>query len=303
MNLNRNQIHLNEDHITKWFKILREKELVNIVLHNTNPVFAINTPSVFKILPNVLARLKDKYDPHKEKGGIMLARPIHAKDRNEKYFEVYDLVFLENIMPKDQQENNYMFDEEDLQIALQHSFSKKTDKRISYPIVFHTHPTINESNFGRMLKYYSEIVTSPDDQNMANMVRRYKKTDFAIPNALVVINPKLQGQFFIGFFGGYIAPECFEDYMKNLTGKTLKEIYQSIVDWSGDDNVKKVLLSVGAVVLLGLGIYNAKNVIPFVILLFVSNVIPLTVSYMKEVNYFKQVLDVEKAVLINIPKL
>ncbi len=287
-----------------WFDTLMTQGFCNQVHHQGKFVHAIKTPSLFHVRPKVMETLRKNYTADRETGGILLARPIKANGKS--YFDIYDVIFLPNILPKEKQESSYWFNEHDLQRALAECFryGKEEDKRISFPIFFHTHPTCDPDNVNRMLKYFAQTRTSLSDQGLAHtMARSYKGSNFVMPNALVVVNPKLQGQFFIGFFGGYIAPESFCAYMEKVTGKTFQSICDDIAVWVGNDETKQIVLVTATAILLGIGIYYAEDVIPLLLMLYALNIIPLTVTYFEETpNYFSQVFDCEKPLSIHIPE-
>lgn len=288
--------------LESWVQTMHRTKVLKQVYLNESALYSLATPVQFELQPNCLKKIIDGYDPMFERGGIFYSKPLSIQ-KEIRNFSIIDVTFLENMYPLHEQDDNYIFHPSDLYSEVEKCFTYTPESPICYPIVFHTHPTFDIDDIESMIRFFQQSRTSLRDQMLADFKISYKEFNFLVPNALVVINPQVSGQYFVGFFGGQIAPASFEAYMLALTGKTLKEIFELIRDWAAENTGRIIFVTVLSGILLGATVYHASTVIPFLIFLVSLNIIPMARTAIEETShYFGQIVDISRPKKFFFPK-
>ena len=284
------------NNLKNWFTDLKKDNIVQTINENGKEIYCFTTPFLIRIRKSVITKLKKEYDPKVEKGGILLGKPL--RENMKKVLEICEVVFVKNI--SENTYHSYRPSRNDFEETLSYSFHRGNRKLIYYPIFFHTHPTFDYREPYQLMKYFLQVGTSEADQKSSRMVITIGSINIALPDALIVSNQEFGGQFFIGFYGGHIAPEDFSEYMIELTGKSIAEVLEILRNWA-DTPTKKFLLIIIGITLGAVSIYYIRHTIPILIIMLSTNVIPLSQSSIEETpKYFAQVKNDE--VMIQIPE-
>jgi hypothetical protein len=200
--------------------------------------YVLRTPVIVQTAAKVIEKLKSKYNPEYEIGGILLAEPILID--GEKTLQIEKARLLKNISKKPQ--SSYLGKDE---IGAMHRglMGTKGGRRY-FPITFHSHPQHKEDKM-YFVRDFLQLSTSEADKKLASKVLRYNTIGLTLvfPSALIYI---IDDGLFLGFYGGKIAPDDFREYMRRLAGKSVQEIIAEVTVWA-DTGWKKVIAVVGGV--------------------------------------------------------
>lgn len=268
----------------------------NISIHKR--LHTLKPPLKIRFSNKVVEKIREKYRPRFEIGGILLARP--TLKNGDRTLEVKKVVFLRNLSPTP--EKSFHFDKrEALRLWKENS---ETDKEYYIPIHFHSHPFIDIdrlSNVHSIIPSLAPLTTSEKDQKTSlGLDIKIKEVDFLIPSALVVKSELVKKRTVIGFYGGGITPTNFGEYMIKLTGQTIKETWDMVKAWVDEDPSRGWILIVLGFLLGLLIVLRPKQAIPTIFVIFIllvtSQIIPLI---REEGNYFGAL---EKGLTIEIPE-
>jgi len=279
----------------KWIDDLMSVGILRMTYENNTKVIYLATPFLIRLKKSVIKKLREEYNPKVEKGGILLGKPLVENDK--QIIEICDVLFIKN--DSDNPQHSYRYNNNDFIASLSYSFLRRNRKLIYYPIFFHTHPTFDYNESSQIMKYFQQAGTSYADQKYSKMIITEKAMNLALPNALIVGGKDLHEHLFIGFYGGYIAPENFREYMTKLTGKTFRNIFETLKDWANTPE-KQLILAIVGVALGVLSIRYIKHTLPLLMILFATNIVPISESSIQKTPiYFAEVKDSE--ITIQIP--
>lgn len=269
------------------------------LLQTQNKIYLLKTPFLITIHEEVVEEIYRSYNSHLEIGGVMLAAP--TLKNGTKFLEVGRVVFLKNLS-RTPQKSFYRpnFKKDLLNIWENNS---KIDRKLYVPIWFHSHPAINTNN---ILQIQTLIATSEADQKFSLEKVKINEFDFLVPNALIVKTKIVGSQLIIGFYGGGITPTDFEQYIMELTGEGLGELWVNLSNWvKTHPNAKWLLLFLVAIIII-LAFSHPKQVRKAVggtlvaVLVFITQILPLTKHKTHKLPNYFDMLEKEQ-VTIQIP--
>jgi hypothetical protein len=204
-----------------------------------NTVYVLRTPVIIQTVAKVIEKLKSKYNPKYEIGGILLAEPVFID--GEKTLQIEKVRFLKNISKKPQ--SSYLVKDE-IDVMHKGLMGTKGGKRY-FPIPFHSHPQHEEDKM-YFVRNFLQLSTSEADKKSASKVLRYNTIGVTLifPSALIYV---IDDDLFLGFYGGKIAPDDFRKYMRRLAGKSVQEIIAGVIEWA-DTGWKRVIAVAGGVI-------------------------------------------------------
>lgn len=234
----------------KWQnKLVKENFLKTQSISETRDIYSLKPPLQILITSQSVERLKRRYKPDREIGGILLAEPV--KIGTEKTVLIDHVRFIRNISKdpgKYQARGN--------RTQYMHRCLTGTKNSLRYfPIWFHSHLR-KSKDLPESIMALFEMSTSDADKRAATCEITYspenKHLTFAFPSALIVLT--YEGKLFVGLYGGFIAPDDFRLYIQKLLGKSMEEI----VNWGlkGDSILRNIAGILGG---LGIGFVGAIN--------------------------------------------
>lgn len=229
--------------------------------------YVLSTPIQVCISAQAAGRLRRRYRPDKEIGGIMLAEP--TVDQSDRSLIVNRIRFIRNL--SDEPETKYLAGNQPYRLNQMHRCLLGTKAGKHYiPIWFHSHP-IHDPNFSDAVMSYFEMTNS--DQDMKVATRRIAceslRKSLSLPSALMLVTK--DGGLFVGIYGGDVAPVDLKQAAIGILGDQATDLARSALDWGFGDNASGwrklggALGAIGAVVtsaLMGAGLYaqNPKSV-------------------------------------------
>lgn len=244
------------------------------------PIYHLTTPCRFNIKQNVVKSLKDKYLSDEEIGGILWAKPTTVQ--GEKIYVVENVSFIKNVIEetnpryKDKQgrirtkKDAYLPDEKEQSEELQKIFSAN-----NLPVKFHTHPTKGRNVLEDITIQQLQTETSEQDRFESKFPHQLDNDNLLMPRGLIVGNGDFGSNIFIGLYNGFIAPVEFEESKKKVQQENMTRIGNAISTTTLTDN-QKILLGVGAVLLLVAVIKYPKFSLPVILALGATAPILLT---------------------------
>lgn len=203
-----------------------------------NTAYVLRTPVIVQTATKVIEKLKSKYNPKYEIGGILLAEPIFID--GEKTLQIENVRFLKNVSKKPQ--SSYLGKDE---ISVMHRglMGTKGGKRY-FPIPFHSHPQ-HEEDKTYFVRDFLQLSTSEADKKSASKFLRYDTIGITLifPSALIYV---IDDGLFLGFYGGKISPDDFREYMCKLAGTSAQEIIEGVIQWA-DTGWKRAIAVAGGV--------------------------------------------------------
>lgn len=283
------------------------KGLVSVgILRPLQGVYVLQTPLIIKFSEKTSEEMLGRYDPNYEIGGVILAEPTILN--GNRVLSVSRIVFLENISTTPQKQFSRPNIRSDIQ-AIWETQSKR-DQRLYIPIFFHSHPTVrldDVDSLNDLIYSVMPLKTSEADQSFSLSVEiSMNNIKFRVPNALIVHSEIGEQKTLIGFYGGGITPLDFGKYLLRLTGKTIKELWESLQGWIEEDPRRMLIL----LILGGLGVMPIllfpKQAIPLylvlIIILLGSQIIPISAQEVDGLpNYFAAVKS--EGTMVRIPEL
>jgi hypothetical protein len=204
-------------------KLVKEGFLKIHSASETRALYSLKPPLQILIASQVVERVKQRYKPDREIGGILLAEPV--KIGIENMLLIDHLRFIRNVS-KDPR--NYQARGDRTQHMHRCLMGTKNCVRY-FPIWFHSHPR-KSKDLPESIMAFFEMGTSDADKRMATRKIAYSHNanylTFAFPSALVVVTQ--DDKTFVGVYGGFITPEDFREYVQKLLGKSM----EAIISWS-----------------------------------------------------------------------
>jgi len=218
-----------------------------------NRTYALKTPFLITIHKEAVQKIYRSYNPNLEIGGIMLAVP--TLKNGARFLEVTKVALLQNLSPTPEKSFHRPNFEKDLLNVWGNNST--LDRQLYIPIWFHSHPTINTNN---ILQIQTLIATSEADRGFSFKRVKINKFHFLVPNAVIVKTQILGSQLITVFYGGGITPTDPQQYIMNLTGQTLSELWVNLSNWfKTHPNAKWLLLSFVLIIII-LAFYYPKQV-------------------------------------------
>jgi len=186
----------------KWLEKLLQDDIIECFDTTFGEHYRLR-PCVFDISANIIQVLKREYHPGLEKGGYLLATP--EKRANSNLFVVKEVRFIRNtsLTPWEQYRKEISESEAAISYALNNDL---------VPFFFHSHPTKSANIIGEAFMYNRQMDTSSADK-FASLFSgiSFGKLQLRLPDVLVVVNGRLKGDTFIGFYGGLVTPLDFTE--------------------------------------------------------------------------------------------
>jgi hypothetical protein len=245
---------------TEWLLQLKKDGLLAYGQKNGKDYLHLKTPCKIHLTDNATKQLRDNYDPKKEKGGVLVARP--KKMKSGTHLTVDSIIFLTNV--SDSPANSYLPDSKELHKALNDTLAGQSEKTL--PIRFHTHPTHSDNPVYEIFNYLFQSNTSQQDRIVSDHPVSIGDIKLLMPRSLVLKSSKATGKMFVGFYNGLIAPIEFDTHKNEQMQKAMDEIFNSISAWAKKGN-NKVLALGGGALLAFLLIRYSKTTIPVILLL------------------------------------
>lgn len=238
-----------------WLKSLEKNDIIkSTVSSDGEQIKMLQPPLSIELSSNIVKKLIKNYKPNLEIGGVIFAEPILKHGR--KILSVRKVKFLRNI--SDQQQKQYFAGEKMLETMHKALMGTKSGLRC-FPICFHSHPQpVESSDQYYIIRKFIGFETSEADKRGSNSALVYPSLGISLllPRSLIYMD---NGELFIGFYGGKIAPEDFKEYMKKLTGKTIDELISFAKEFAeSDEEAWKKVLSIGATFLASIGLKMAE---------------------------------------------
>lgn len=227
----------------EWINLMEKNDFIHQIEllpeeEKRSAVYVLRTPVIVQTTAKVIEKLKSKYNPKYEIGGILLAEPVFID--GEKTLQIEKVRFLKNVSKKPQ--SSYLGKDE---IVVMHKglMGTKGGKRY-FPIPFHSHPKHEEDKL-YFIRDFLQLSTSEADKKSASKVLRYDTIGITLifPSALIYV---IDDGLFLGFYGGKIATDDLREYMRRLVGKSVQEIIAAVIEWA-DTGWKKAIAIAGGV--------------------------------------------------------
>lgn len=230
--------------LVSWLDLMREHDFVTSREDSKSKieVLILKIPFFFRLSQNVIKKLMAKYDAELEIGGVFLAEPIMANE--QRILRVRKAKFLRNISENPQCQ--YLAGKNRIQAMHESLMGTKSGLHF-FPIPFHSHPQPkDEDNDYFIINKFIALETSKADKKSASYALSYPSLGVSLlfPRGLVYM---VDSELFIGFYGGGIAPSDFKEYMKRITGKTMRELNSMMLEFAKEEKEwwKKALAAVG----------------------------------------------------------
>lgn len=203
----------------KWQnKLVKEHFLKIQSVSETKDIYCLKPPLQILITSQAIERLKRRYKPDHEIGGILLAEPV--KIGTVKTLLIDHVRFIRNVS-KDP--GKYQAIGNRTQHTHRRLMGTKDSVRY-FPIWFHSHPR-ESIDLPELITAFFRMNTSETDKRLATSKITYfsdtKHITYGFPSALVVVTH--DNKMFVGLYGGFIAPDDFRVYVQKLLGKSMKE--------------------------------------------------------------------------------
>jgi len=280
------------DTILTWLNILLKENLLR--LHpssQTESLYSLKPPLHITMKSAVVLKLKKRYRSGREMGGILLAEPFKSDSSNSLL--INRVRFIRNISKDDGK-----YQARGDQIEHMHKCLVGTKKGNRYlPVWFHSHPTKSKDLNDVVMAYFGMTV-SEGDKTLATRRITYrsdtKHITLALPSALLLVT--YEGELFIGFHGGYIAPEDFREYIRALLGKTAKDIFEW--GFEGESVWRKIAGLLGS---FAVGIASAGTSVTDPLLTGLANQIAIIRKQMDgDPNYFSTTKEDDLKIIIPV---
>jgi len=280
--------------ILSWLnRLLKEDLLEPHSSSQTEDVYSLKPPLHIIIKSALVSKLKKRYRTHREMGGILLAEPFKFNSSNGLL--INRVRFIRNIS-----KDNGRYQARGDQIEHMHRCLVGTKRGNRYlPVWFHSHPTKSKDLDDLVMTFFG-MTTSEPDKAVATRKISYqsdtKHITLALPSALMLVT--YEGELFIGFYGGYVAPEDFREYVRALLGKTAKKIFQW--GFEGESVWRKIAGLLGSV---AVGIASAGTSVIDPLLTGLANQIAITRKQMDgDPNYFSTSKEEDLKIIIPVSK-
>lgn len=234
----------------KWQnKLVKENFLKTQSISETKDIYSLKPPLQILITSQAVERLKRRYKPDREIGGILLAEPVQIG--TVKTLLIDHVRFIRNVS-KDPGEYQAIGDRTE---HMHRCLTGTKDGVRYFPIWFHSHPR-KSIDLPELIMAFFQMDTSERDKRLATWKITYssdtKYITHGFPSALVVVTH--DNKMFMGLYGGFIAPDDFRVYVQKLLGKSMEEI----VNWGlkGDSILRNIAGILGG---LGIGFVGAIN--------------------------------------------
>lgn len=210
--------------------------------------YSLNTPLQIILKQEVVERIKKRYNPNYEIGGILLAEPTLIGD--EKVLSINHVRFIENLSKNDRASPLKYRAKGNQRSHIDKCLRGRKDNIRYIPIWFHSHPRQETNNISEYLITFFNMSTSEGDKKSATRMIIYEmqteknyEVTFKFPSALVIVSK--ENYFFIGVYGGLIAPDDFRGYIQRLLNQTTKDL----INWvdSSDSFWGKIAGIIGAI--------------------------------------------------------
>lgn len=201
------------------------------------------------ITSQAFERLKRRYEPDHEIGGILLAEPV--KIDTVKALLIDHVRFIRNVS-----KDSGKYQARGNRTQHMHRCLMGTKNSVRYfPIWFHSHPR-KSKDLPESIMAFFEMSTSDADKRAATCEITYSSEDkyltFAFPSALAVVTS--EDKLFVGLYGGFIAPDDFRSYIQKLLGKSIEEI----INWGSEgESLGRIILA--GLAAFGVGLVGATN--------------------------------------------
>ena len=219
-------------------KLIGKGFLEQVIIADEN-IIRIYPPFSLKFEPSLNFAIFNNLPQRVERGGILGCKPIFGL--KERMLIVNQFIFVKNIARN--RYNSYIPDEREWNKAMTRIILKEH----LIPIEFHCHPISKIKPGSKALEYLNQMGTSPADQRLSIPIVEFGNYRIAVPQAVFIKNLQTNDGFFIGVYGGLIAPNNFEKYLILAGSEKIFEICKSIFNWvKSDPRRKQVALKIMA---------------------------------------------------------
>jgi hypothetical protein len=235
---------------------LAEDNFFKVEKNEDKSIYSLKAPLQVKIDPIVVQRIKRRYKPNREMGGILLAEPTLIGE--DRILTIKHVRFIANQSKTPEKQYQKKGDQ---QTHLDKCLCGRKDNKRYIPICFHSHPRQSNGDISELLMTFFEMSTSDADKKNATREITYEvdfhnskksKIAFKFPSALTIVS--IESYLFIGIYGGLIAPDDFKAYIQKLLNQSTKEV----ISWGGNsDSFWSFLAS--AIAAVGLGTLSTDS--------------------------------------------
>ena len=227
-----------------WCKRLGDSGfLVGVDTSDGRTTYGLKAPYRLHIRPSVVRRLVARYNPRKEIGGVLAARPMVRDGTNE--LDVTRAYILQN--RSDKPHESYLASNEDRIEAIGKCFGGTAGGIRYLPFEFHSHPSdrqdMKDAPYSFLREFFN-LETSDKDKTASQWAWTYGQYTLWLPRILV---SRLNDELFVGVYGGGSAPNDFKDFMLKAVGETGGSLLNLGLDWAEDSGWKKGLVVAGFV--------------------------------------------------------
>lgn|GEM_PF-6695832 len=206
----------------------------------------IATPVVVTCTGEVASRILKVTPVKTEGGGLLGCRPVQAGMTRRLVIE--EVVAVKNISVTPWK--TFAYDDKEFSAALRELVYTKG----LIPFQFHTHPVAGKDASQRHIEYYWQMGSSRSDQALACPVWEFGVHAFALPQVILIRDALSDSGFFMGVYGGDVAPVDFGHSMAASGAELMTSWVGSVVDWFRDPNANKKAKDWATLGLIALGI-------------------------------------------------
>jgi hypothetical protein len=239
-----------------WMNRLTEDNFFNVENSNDKSVYFLKAPMQIKVDPEVIQRIKRRYKPNREIGGILLAEPTMIGE--DRILAVKHIRFIKNQSKTPEKQYQKRGDQK---MHLHKCLCGRKDNKRYIPICFHSHPRQSTGNVSELLMTFLAMSTSDADKKNATREITYEvdfhdgktsKIAFKFPSALAIVS--IESYLFIGIYGGLIAPDDFKAYIQKLLSRSTKDV----INWGGNSDSFWAFLA-STIAAVGLGVLSTGS--------------------------------------------
>lgn len=283
------------------FEQLMKNGFLEFVTIKQKEVLRLKPPFILRFEPSVNQKIFNNLPHRVESGGVLSCRPILKGI--ERILNIERADFIKNVSRNPY--NSYKPRRKDWYKTM----SEIVFRNRLLPIEFHSHPISKRKPNKNFFEYLSQMGASTPDQLLSEPIIQFENYSIVVPQAILIKDTR-STSFFVGIYGGLIAPKDFEPMIVKLgTEKAIElgcTIYKFLRQYLSDPKkleAAKIISVIAAI----LGIIFVKQTISFLGfltamgLIVVSRLMPMFESLGgKEFPYFG-IAHLSRELRISIP--
>jgi hypothetical protein len=270
------------------FENLLGNNFLEIIIIEQKEILRIKPPLTIKFEVNIIQKIVTGLAQKVERGGILGCRPI--TNGLEKVLSVEQVIFIKNVSRAPY--NSYLPRQADWNKAMVEIIFENQ----LLPLEFHSHPISKKNSDSKLFEYFGQMGASRGDRSLSNLIVQIGNYKVAIPQAIFIKDIQTSAGFFVGIYGGLVAPRNFEPEIIKIGGEKLIKFGETIMKWFqeqlADSKKKEIAKALGIIsIIAGLAVPGvAISLLGFLLVtgyLSIWRIFPLAESVMgKEMPYF-----------------